>query len=48
MARISCKDGSVAKATSPQAMRGEVLKCLKSLEYDPKPSDLTQGKVKRR
>ena len=31
----------------PQFTRGEVLTCLKSLVYYPKPDDLFLGKVKR-
>ena len=46
MARIILIRGSEAKATSPQFMRGEVLTCLKSLGYDPKPFDLLLGRVK--
>ena len=38
---------STAKAKSPQLMRGEVRKCLESLRFDPKPDDLTVGKVKQ-
>jgi hypothetical protein len=30
-----------------QFTRREVLTCLKSLEYDPKPVELTVGKVKQ-
>ena len=32
---------------TPQLARGEVLTCLKSLVYYPKPDDLFLGKVKR-
>ena len=49
MARvILLKEAPKAKATSPQFMRGGVRKCLESLGYDPKPDDLTLGKVKQR
>ena len=43
----SVKEVPIAKATSPQFMRDEVLKCLKSLRPNPKPVDLTLGKVKQ-
>ncbi len=45
MARLIHKE-TKAKAISPQFTREIVLKCYKSLEYDPKPSDLILGKVK--
>lgn len=44
----SVKEGPEAKATSAQAMRRGVRKCLKSLGYDPNPGDLALGKVKPR
>ena len=47
MARVIPKEVPKAKATSPQFMRGRVRKCLESLGFDPKPDDLTLGKVKR-
>ena len=43
----SIKEAPVAKATSPQAMRGAVLICRESLEYDPNVVDLILGRVKR-
>ena len=39
--------GIHSESKTPQFTRGEVLKCLKSLGYDPKPGDLLVGKVKR-
>ena len=36
-----------AKATSVQAMRRDVFKCVKSLVCDPKPGDLGVGRSKR-
>jgi len=36
-----------SESETPQFTRGEVLKRLKSLGYDPKPVDLLLGKVKR-
>ena len=36
-----------SESKTPQAMREQVWKCLKSQEYDPKPIDLLLGKVKR-
>ena len=46
MARVIRKEEPEAKATCAQLARREVRKCLKSLGYDPKPDDLTLGKVK--
>ena len=48
MARIILNRASEAKATSPQFMRGVVLTCQKSPGYDPKPFDLSLGRVKWR
>ena len=48
MARVILKEEPAAKATCPQFMRGEVRKCLKSPDYDPKPDDLAHSKVKFR
>ena len=42
------KQGPEAKATSLQLARGDIRKCVESLGYDPKPDDLTLGKVKLR
>ena len=36
-----------SESETPQFTRGEVLKCLESLGYDPKPVDLFLSKVKR-
>ncbi len=36
-----------AKATSSQAMRSDVYKCVESLDCDPKPGDLDVGRLKR-
>lgn len=46
MARVTCKRGPVAKATSPQFMRGVVLKCQESHGNNPKPDDLFPGRLK--
>lgn len=46
MARLTCNKEAEAKATCPQATRGEVLIRLESQGYDPKPLDLILGKVK--
>jgi len=46
VARITHK-GIQSESKTPQFTREEVLKCLKSLEYDLKPSDLLLSKVKR-
>ena len=48
MARVIPKEGPKAKAIRPQFMRGKVRKCLESLGYNPKPDDLSVGKVKQR
>ena len=48
MARVICKKGLEAKAKYPQLVRGEVLTCLESLGYDPKPDDLALGRMKQR
>ena len=39
--------GIQSESKTPQLAREKVLKCLKSLDYDLKPSDLLLGKVKR-
>ena len=41
------KRGIHSESKTPQLARGQVLKCLKSLGYDPKPVELFLGKVKR-
>ena len=46
MARI-IKKVSKGKPISLQLARSKVRKCLKSLGSDPKPDDLTVGKVKQ-
>ena len=46
MARLTNHKEAKAKATSSQAMRSAVLKRRESLEYDPKPVELSQGMVK--
>ncbi len=43
----SFTEEAVAKATSVQAMRRDVYKCVKSLVCDPKPGDLDVGRSKR-
>ena len=47
MARVIIHMSTHRETNIPQLAREEVLKCLKSLEYDPKPDDLTLSKVKR-
>ena len=41
------KKSTRSESDNPQAMRDEVTICLKSLDYDLKPDDLTLSKVKR-
>ena len=40
-------EAAEAKATSAQAMRRDVYKCVKSSVCDPKPGDLGVGRSKR-
>ncbi len=40
-------EAAEAKATSAQAMRRDVYKCVKSPVCDPKPGDLGVGRLKR-
>lgn len=47
VARVSQKRTRRETNKPASSERGEVLICLKSLVYDPKPVDLSQGKVKR-
>lgn len=46
MARLTHNEEAEAKATSPQAMRGVLLKGQKSRRCNPKPIDLILSKVK--
>ncbi len=46
MARLTFNGEAAANATSPQAMRGEVLIRLESRGYNPKPLDLILGMAK--
>ena len=48
MARVICKGVFAAKAIVRSFGEGRGMKVPKSFRYDPKPVDLTLGKVKPR
>jgi hypothetical protein len=47
VARLTIIWEAEAKATSTQATRCDVYKCVESLGCDPKPGDLDVGRLKR-